>query len=165
MMAKVRICPNCGRSNAEYADWCAHCPTSLDRVTAVPIQSGSSMPPAASAELPSPVPSSPARTKRLPSGQAELHSMDVPALTFHVSPGVTVGRGGEVDLSSVPRSDYISQRHARIDVENDAWCLEDLGSPNRSYVNGRPVPEHQKTGIADGDTITLANSSFVFRVR
>jgi DNA-binding winged helix-turn-helix (wHTH) protein len=64
-----------------------------------------------------------------------------------------LGRGPE-SLEWIDR-DTVSRRHARIVVAGDRAKLEDLGSKNGTYVNGRSVD--RPTHLGDGDEIRLGS--------
>lgn len=49
----------------------------------------------------------------------------------------------------------VSRQHARVRREDGAWCIEDLGSNNGTYVNGQRV---QAESLRDQDEITIANN-------
>ena len=48
-----------------------------------------------------------------------------------------IGRGPASDI--VVDDPDLSARHARISHQDDGFRIEDLGSTNRTYVNGQPV--------------------------
>jgi diguanylate cyclase (GGDEF)-like protein len=70
-----------------------------------------------------------------------------------LEPGVVIGRGPDVRLRA--EGDGVSRHHARLDVDErgDAW-LEDLGSRNGTFLNGRVVA-HARAKIADGDRVQI----------
>ena len=59
---------------------------------------------------------------------------------------IGLGRRPANDVCITDRS--VSGRHARIEHDGDALWIEDLGSTNGTYVNGRPV-ERQRLSIDD----------------
>ncbi len=63
---------------------------------------------------------------------------------------ILFGRGGECDV--VLASPMISRKHAAISKQNSALVLEDLGSANGLFVNGRLVRRHT---LAKGDRIRI----------
>ena len=75
---------------------------------------------------------------------------------------------GANDIGRDPRaavwldSAQASRRHARIIIADETATLEDLGSKNRTLVNGRPVIE--PTRLSDGDAIQIGPAIFVFRI-
>ena len=56
----------------------------------------------------------------------------------------------------------VSRRHARIVIDGSTVQLEDLGSKNGTYLNGRPLKD--PAYIADGDRITLGSHVVVLRL-
>ena len=65
---------------------------------------------------------------------------------------VTIGRGEDCDIVLVERQ--VSRHHAQIRRADNQYVLEDMGSKNGTYVNGREV-----TGpyfLQDGDEIQIA---------
>jgi hypothetical protein len=57
----------------------------------------------------------------------------------------------------------ISRRHARIDFDGSHYTLEDLGSTNGTYLNGRRLTE--PTPLKNGDVIEFGESiSFTFQM-
>jgi serine phosphatase RsbU (regulator of sigma subunit) len=90
--------------------------------------------------------------------------MAAPSLIFLAGPNA--GRRyklGEGDYIIGRRSDCqifvpdmrVSRQHARVCRENGAWCVEDLGSNNGTYVNGSRV---QTVALRHDDEITIANN-------
>lgn len=90
--------------------------------------------------------------------------MAAPSLIFLAGPNA--GRRyklGEGDYIIGRRSDCqifvpdmrVSRQHARVRKENGAWCVEDLGSNNGTYVNGSRV---QTVALRHDDEITIANN-------
>ena len=67
---------------------------------------------------------------------------------------MTVGRGDECDVVVPERQ--ISRVHMRIRREATGYFLEDLGSKNGTFVNGRQVPSGASVFLQDGDEIQLA---------
>lgn len=53
----------------------------------------------------------------------------------------------------------VSRRHARISAVDGRYMLEDLGSGNGTYVNGRAVTRHQ---LRDQDQIRVCSAQFRF---
>ena len=74
-----------------------------------------------------------------------------PRLVVEASPGVEAGSTFEVGLAPVtigrtdgnaivlPRDEYVSSHHARVEALRDGLWVIDLGSRNGTYVNGAPV--------------------------
>jgi transcriptional regulator with AAA-type ATPase domain len=83
---------------------------------------------------------------------------------------VVLGRGVERAVREVrPTKDAsvrveladetVSRNHARLGFVGE-WILEDLGSRNKSFVNGRPI---EGIALVDGDLIETGQSVFMFR--
>lgn len=74
---------------------------------------------------------------------------------YKLSGGATIGRtpASDIDLAD----EYVSQTHARVFARKQFYFIEDLGSTNGTFIDGRRIEgEHQiKPGqeIVIGDTI------------
>jgi adenylate cyclase len=53
----------------------------------------------------------------------------------------------------------VSRSHARIFFENSAYCIEDLGSANGTYINDKAVT---KAKLSHGDQITIGRNMIIF---
>jgi len=71
----------------------------------------------------------------------------------------TIGRGTDVHIQI--DSEWVSRRHARINVEGGRAFLEDLGSKNGTFLRGSPIDG--RTELQDGDEITVGRGLIVFR--
>jgi two-component system cell cycle response regulator len=69
---------------------------------------------------------------------------------------VVIGRGDKVDLRLV--DDGISREHVRISKDEGRIVLEDLGSTNGTYCNGRRVERHPLT---EGDKILIGSTTIL----
>lgn len=56
----------------------------------------------------------------------------------------------------------VSRRHSRIVIAESGAVLEDLGSKNGTFVNGKRI--ESPTTLADEDLITIGPASMIFRV-
>ncbi|HEY4056456.1 MAG TPA: SpoIIE family protein phosphatase [Kofleriaceae bacterium] len=75
--------------------------------------------------------------------------------TFPLDAGeYVIGRRSDCQIFVPDMS--VSRQHARIIANGDAWCLEDLGSNNGTYING--VRIQQTIPIHTHDEITIANN-------
>jgi pSer/pThr/pTyr-binding forkhead associated (FHA) protein/ribosomal protein L40E len=52
----------------------------------------------------------------------------------------------------------ISRRHAKISRSNEEWMIEDVGSTNGTYVNGRELQSGQKYPLKAHDILALSKS-------
>jgi len=60
----------------------------------------------------------------------------------------------------------VSRRHGRFIRQPDGFMLEDLGSTNGTFVNGRRLAPNQPRLLCDGDTITLSDKLIaIYRMR
>jgi pSer/pThr/pTyr-binding forkhead associated (FHA) protein len=80
-------------------------------------------------------------------------------LTFRLLPGSlkTLGRAPRADF--VVDAALVSRVHCRFTLnQTNELELEDLGSTNGTYVNGKKV---DKTRLSDGDKLTIGRVQFV----
>jgi pSer/pThr/pTyr-binding forkhead associated (FHA) protein len=70
-----------------------------------------------------------------------------------------LGRATECEIS-LPDA-RLSRLHCRIDSENDAWTLTDLGSKNGTFVNEHPI---DKFLLHDSDVFQLADWRITFHI-
>jgi pSer/pThr/pTyr-binding forkhead associated (FHA) protein len=80
-------------------------------------------------------------------------------LTFRLLPGTlkTMGRAPRADF--VVDAALVSRVHCRFTLnETNELQLEDLGSTNGTFVNGRKV---RRTQLSDGDKLTVGRVQFV----
>ena len=66
---------------------------------------------------------------------------------------IEIGRSSELDMVLV--EDMVSRRHAQISAQNGDVEIEDFGSTNGTFVNGKKI-EHAK--LAKGDRILIGTS-------
>ena len=71
----------------------------------------------------------------------------------------SVGRDEGNDV--VIADDLVSRRHCLIVRSGEEYSIRDLGSHNRTYVNGQPVTEHK---LRNGDEIQAGRSIFAFLI-
>jgi hypothetical protein len=70
---------------------------------------------------------------------------------------------GRAQGSSIVLEDtYASQQHARVYSQGDSFCVEDLGSTNGTYVNGRKISYPLE--LRPGDRIKIGKTVFEFYV-
>ena len=73
-----------------------------------------------------------------------------------------LGRDEGTGVLAFPSDARVSRHHAGLTVDASPWrvALEDLGSKNGTFVNGRPV-EHAH--LVDGDLVRVGESFFILR--
>lgn len=89
---------------------------------------------------------------RIDEGNAVVHVLS--------QPRVAIGRTSDNDLQI--RETYISRHHAVILLGEEAVTVEDAGSSNGVYVNGRRV---RRAALEDGDILALGKAHYRFHVR
>ena len=68
------------------------------------------------------------------------------------------------DIQTDPEEmNYLSRRHALIFHKHDDLYIEDLGSTNGTFVDGKRLDEHALV-LSDGDTIAIGGDHFVYDV-
>ena len=77
-----------------------------------------------------------------------------PGSAFRIDDSATIGRS---DSADVPIDDpYASSAHARIFPRGEYMYIEDMGSTNGTFLNGRPLRQPEQLKVADririGDT-------------
>jgi FHA domain len=77
-----------------------------------------------------------------------------PGTSFDVGNGATLGRSDGADINV--NDPFASSAHARIFPRGDYMYVEDMGSTNGTYLNGRQVRTPERLKVADsvriGDT-------------
>lgn len=89
------------------------------------------------------------RETSVPAWAARLVVLDAPV--------VTLGRA--LDNVIVLPEDPVSANHCRIERDGETFRLIDLGSTNKTWVNGHPVA---KAVLRDGDEIRVGRTKFTF---
>jgi pSer/pThr/pTyr-binding forkhead associated (FHA) protein len=97
-----------------------------------------------------------------PSGESELVVEDsevlAPETRFLVRDGATsIGRSSSSDIV-VKGDDYASGRHARLSHHGGLLYVEDMGSTNGTFVNGRKTVG--ATPLRHGDTVRIGSTTF-----
>lgn len=95
-------------------------------------------------------------------------SQKAPLLEFDIEKGSVIGCVAEqVDFDLTPPvwSRHISGRRAPFRHSEGQWFVRDEKSLHGTFVNGHRIPALQFVPIRDGDTITLANAGFTFKIQ
>jgi hypothetical protein len=79
-----------------------------------------------------------------------------PGTTFDVGEGATFGRSDGADIRV--EDPFASSAHARIFDRGGFMYLEDMGSTNGTYLNGRQVKRPERLKVAD--TIRIGDSEY-----
>lgn len=82
-----------------------------------------------------------------------------PGTTFDLSEGATMGRA---DGSDVPIDDpFASSVHARIFPREQFMYIEDMGSTNGTYLNGRRLRSAERLKV--GDTVRIGETEYRYQ--
>ncbi|NLI41067.1 MAG: FHA domain-containing protein [Caldisericales bacterium] len=68
----------------------------------------------------------------------------------------------EIDLTDADKEMVTSRRHACITKKGDSYIIEDLGSTNFTYLNGKMLSPKTPTKLDDGDVIRIGKIYLVF---
>src|SRR4051794_35495343 len=79
-----------------------------------------------------------------------------PGTTFDVRSGAMFGRSDAADIHV--EDAFASSSHARIYNRGGSMYLEDMGSTNGTYLNGRKVQSAERLDM--GDTIRIGDSEY-----
>lgn len=71
----------------------------------------------------------------------------------------------DIDLSTEDPNRTVSRPHARISHEDSQYFIESLVEYNLTYVNGQPVPLHEKHLLCHGDEVCFGEVELVFGLR
>jgi pSer/pThr/pTyr-binding forkhead associated (FHA) protein len=74
-------------------------------------------------------------------------------------PITLIGRAPECTL--LLRASDVSKLHCQILIDTDTVAVEDLGSANGTFVNGKRI---KKSRLHDGDELRIADHTLVVRV-
>jgi hypothetical protein len=73
---------------------------------------------------------------------------------FAIEGDVVIGRDPACAVCLPPM--FVSGRHARLEFSGGRWWIQDLGSRNKTYINGKEVPVDSPVPTSLGDEITVA---------
>lgn len=79
--------------------------------------------------------------------------------SYEISENEIIGRGKKCDISIADR--YLSTKNSRIFKSSGKFYLEDLGSTNGTYLNGKPLRD-KAVELLDGDKISVGRTRFLF---
>ena len=85
-----------------------------------------------------------------PAGTPERYFVSATGVT-------TIGRGSDNDI--ILPAAAASVHHCRLDQKDKTFTLTDLGSTNKTWVNGKPI---DKVVLRNGDEIAVGDSVFIF---
>lgn len=94
--------------------------------------------------------------------KAELYAEDDHNFRFALLDGLTVGREGDVNVSRLEGSKFVSRVHATFLKEGDDWYIRDEKSKNFTYVNSVKLEPGSKKVLKNDDLVSLGFLSFIF---
>ena len=94
--------------------------------------------------------------------KAEVYLEDDPEFRFALLDGLTVGREGDVSVSKLKDSKYVSRVHATFLKEGNSWYVRDEKSKNCTFVNSVKLDPGEKRKLRNDDLVCLGYMSFIF---
>jgi hypothetical protein len=76
---------------------------------------------------------------------------------FGLGEEMTIGRAATCTIG-MPNDTFVSQLHARVFREAGSTMIEDLGSTNGTYLNGKRLATPER--VAKGDRVQIGNTVF-----
>ena len=74
-----------------------------------------------------------------------------------------LGRGEGAHAEQLGGFKFLSRRHAAFFVNSGTWFIKDLGSTNKSKLNGELLEPQKEYPVKKGDRIMLADQEFTVR--
>jgi hypothetical protein len=82
-----------------------------------------------------------------------------PGTMFDVSTGATLGRSDGADIHV--EDQFASSAHARVFPRGEFMYIEDMGSTNGTYLNGRQLRTSER--LKTGDTVQIGDSEYRYQ--
>ena len=82
-----------------------------------------------------------------------------PGTTFDLRDGATMGRSGHAEIRAT--DPFASSAHARIFARGDFMLVEDMGTTNGTYLNGRQLRGAERPKVAD--VIRIGDSEYRYQ--
>ena len=79
--------------------------------------------------------------------------------SYSIKESATIGRSKRCQVYI--DDPYMSKNHAKIFLRDGQFFIEDQGSTNGSFLNGRRLPDHP-VKLKDSDKLSFGNISFIF---
>ena len=101
--------------------------------------------------------------------EQEPKTFEVVLLNLFDNKRIRLGRGthllgasGDCEKEYFWNLQYVSGKHALVEVDDKRIFITDMGSRNHTYINHAPDPlsPHMKIEITEGDIVTLADQDF-----
>lgn len=81
--------------------------------------------------------------------------------SFTLGQSSILGRDSSADWV-IPNEKSVSSRHCRIFLQGNEYFVEDLGSTNKTYINGQQVQGAE--ALSNGDILKLGRMEFVLKI-
>lgn len=171
----IKKCPKCGHNNKDTAMVCSKCKTSLTRITPeyykIPQQEEpvKEPPPSSPEEHHSKTSPGKGGTILLKAIAPKLSCESYPGFEVEIQDGYVIGREGDIDVTVLPRSKFISRKHASFIKQGEIWYLRDefpadpIEGKNATKVNLKTLKPGDTEPLKDNDKIVLADTVFIFR--
>ena len=75
--------------------------------------------------------------------------------------GIVIGRSRKQSDYAIPAAKFLSRRHIRIALNNEQLIIEDLHSPNKTYIDDKELTAGQVTDLKKGTKLNLGNSVYL----
>jgi len=100
-----------------------------------------------------------------PTGDAlpRIYCESYPGFEVALRDGYVIGREGNIDVTGLPKSNFISRKHATFLCQRNAWFIRAESTTNPTKVNFKVLEQGQTQRLKDNDRIILADTIFIFR--
>ena len=156
MIARHITCPRCGAMVTTLSRYCNKCGATLNNIDLPPAPQE----PQSVGKSPSQAPAGarfvlevgveiafPPKTELIV-GRADAHSDEYPDIDLGPHDGAARG---------------VSRLHARLYQRGEVWVLEDAGSTNGTFLNGRRVGSGEETVLRDNDRVRCGQLALTFK--
>lgn len=152
MIARHSTCPRCGATVNLLSRYCAKCGATL--------RGGDQMPAATSAPV------------QLATGSGPRFVLESGSvIVFPPKTELIIGRADKLsqefpDIDLLPHNGAakgVSRLHARLHRRGNAWAVEDAGSSNGTFLNGRRVSAGEEMLLREGDRLRCGQLVLTFR--
>jgi len=161
-MPLVRICRSCGTKNEAIANLCSNCMANISGVR--PEEIVECEPPADWRENGEAAEEVRAEKRAGSSSETVIETVGKAVFVFSrngrclsVRSGDVLGRE-EAGKNEFSEFDTVSRRHIRVAFDGARWTVEDLGSTNGTWVNGKKTNRGEPFPFKEGDVLSLSKS-------
>lgn len=166
--SEILMCPKCGAPGT--GKFCAKDGNRLERKgSAAPAQrsAGSVAQVQPDAAHQQPAAQAPAAADNSRTGDVTFNTAAEKMILVHssgvrleLSGGDILGRNEGPHAPALGAFSFISRRHAQVEKTGTVWMIKDLGSKNKTRVNGSLLEPEKAVPLNQGDTVILADQEF-----